>query len=191
MSKFIYPLKMKSMPESAKFTVLFMLLICWTSSVWSQQIRPHVTLPDEPVRSAIFEECSACHGIDVYAFHALDRPGWQSLLTQLHADSPQWSVSDSNSEILLSYLAEKFGPERNPFPREYVPKPIEDFFSDVDAQNFLELTCAECHEIRVYGRSGSTAYWRNLILEMRGNGAQLNDDNLERLVEWLARTQGP
>ena len=184
--------KMQLMPASAKFFPLFfLLLISWANAAWSQQIRPHVPLPDEPVRSAIFEECSACHGIDEYAYHAQDKSGWQNLLTELHGDSSQWSVSSSNLEILLDYLSENFGPERNPFPREYIPQPVEETFSDVDAQNFLELTCTECHEIRVYDRNGPTGYWRNLILEMRGNGAQLSDENLERLVEWLARTQGP
>lgn len=160
-------------------------------AAFAQQIRPHVPVPDEPIRSAIFAECSACHGIDVYAYHAADRNGWAGLLADLHRDYPSLFGNDSNREILLDYLAEDFGPDRAPFPREYVPPVINDFFDDETARVFLNNTCTECHEIRVYNRRGSIEYWRSLVLEMRGNGAQLSDENLERLVEWLARTQGP
>jgi cytochrome c553 len=157
----------------------------------AQQIRPHVPLPDEPVRSAIFEECSSCHGIDVYAYHAEDRTGWRDLLEDLHRDYQGLSIDAGNEQVLLDYLAENFGPDRDPFPREYVPPEIDDFFDDAAAREFLEGTCTECHEIRVYSRTGPVEYWRSLILEMRGNGARLSDENVERLVEWLARTRGP
>lgn len=171
--------------------LILMLLTGWENISMAQQIRPHVPLPDEPVRTAIFEECSSCHGIDVYAYQAADRERWQVLLAELHHNYSDWVIDARNEKILLDYLAENFGPERNPFPREYVPPEVEDFFDDTAAQNFLENTCTECHEIRVYNRRGAAEYWRSLILEMRGNGARLSDENLERLVEWLARNRGP
>ena len=152
--------------------------------------RPHVELPDEPVRSAIFENCSACHGIDVYAYNALDRAGWQALIDMQHKQPRGMAVSAANEAILLDYLVENFGPETVPFPREYVPPEISEFFSDQDARVFLEETCAECHEIRVFRQRNTLAKWRDLVLEMRENGAELSDENLERLVEWLGRTRG-
>ena len=32
--------------------------------------------------------------------------------------------------------------------------------------------------------------WRVLTLDMRERGAQLSDEEIERLVEWLGRTRG-
>lgn len=159
--------------------------------VSAQQIRPHVYLPDEPVRSAIFESCSSCHGIDEYAYYALDRMGWQALLADKHNQGSSLRLSDKNRDLMLDYLAENFGPQSVPFPREYVPPEVVDYFDDSDARVFLEQTCAECHEIRVFGRKGTEQEWRELVFEMRENGASLSDENLERLVEWLARTRGP
>ena len=151
--------------------------------------RPHVELPDEPVRSAIFKNCSACHGIDYYAYNALDKSGWQQLLEMKHKQ-PRSAIAPEDEAVLLGYLVENFGPETVPFPREYVPPEITEFFSDQDARVFLEDNCADCHRIRVFGQRNTAAKWRDLVLEMRENGAELSDENLERLVEWLGRTRG-
>jgi len=34
------------------------------------------------------------------------------------------------------------------------------------------------------------AKWRDLMLDMRGNGAVLSDVEMEKLVEWLGRMRG-
>ena len=152
--------------------------------------RPHVELPDEPVRSAIFKNCSACHGIDYLAYNSLDRSGWQELIDSKHKQLRNIAITPEHEAVLLDYLVENFGPETVPFPREYVAPEITEFFSDQDARVFLEQTCAQCHRIRVFGQRNTTAKWHDLVLEMRENGAELSDENLERLVEWLGRTRG-
>lgn len=171
--------------------LLILMLFIPLSANAQDGMRPHVPLPDEPVRSAIFESCSACHGIDVYAYRAMDRAGWGELLDTIHKKERGVEISPRNEEILLDYLVENFGPETIPFPREYDPPEVTGFFSDADARVFLERTCAECHEIRVFNRRNTTEKWRELVLEMRSNGARLSDENLERLVEWLGRVRGP
>ena len=37
--------------------------------------RPQVVPPQGPVRQVIFKNCTSCHGIDDYAYNALDRAG--------------------------------------------------------------------------------------------------------------------
>jgi len=37
--------------------------------------RPQVVPPQGPVRQVIFKNCTNCHGIDDYAYNALDRAG--------------------------------------------------------------------------------------------------------------------
>lgn len=152
--------------------------------------RPQVPLPEGPVRDVILKTCVRCHGIDDYAFNALDREGWQALIDEKHKQARGVQIAAQDETVLLAYLVEHFGPDSIPFPREYIPPEIDTFFSDADARVFLEVTCAECHEIRVFNERKTPAGWRALVVDMRERGARLSDENLERLVEWLGRVRG-
>src|SRR5438105_13082325 len=95
--------------------------------------RPKVDRPDGPVWQVIRKNCTQCHGIDDYAFFALDRAGWQSTIETKHK-SPLAEgapvLSDKDRNTLLDWLVEKFGPASTPFPRTYVPPEITEFFID-------------------------------------------------------------
>src|ERR1041385_2085923 len=86
--------------------------------------RPKVDRPDGPVWQVIRKNCTVCHGIDDYAFYALDKAGWESLLETKHK-SPLAEgtpvLSDQDRNTLLTWLVQKFGPTSKPFPRTYVP----------------------------------------------------------------------
>src|SRR5947208_17029432 len=63
--------------------------------------RPKVDRPDGPVWQVIRKNCVQCHGIDDYAFFALDKAGWQSLIetkpkTPLAEGTPVLSEPDTN-----------------------------------------------------------------------------------------------
>jgi hypothetical protein len=152
--------------------------------------RPQVQLPDGPVRSIIRKNCTACHGIDDYAFFALDRAGWQKLIETKHksGDAP---IPDKDLGLLLDWLVGKFGPNTKPFPRTYVAPEITTFFSDPEAKRLLDRACTTCHDIeRVNQARRAEEGWRVLLVDMRERGAQLTDEELERLVEWLGRVKG-
>jgi len=83
-------------------------------------IRPQVTRPEGAVWNVIRRNCTACHGIDDYAFFALDKPGWQALIESKHK-AGDFSLANEDRNILLDWLAVKFGPNAKPFPRSYVP----------------------------------------------------------------------
>ena len=152
--------------------------------------RPQVPLPDGPVRSVILKNCVSCHGIDDYAFHAMDRDGWKQLLDGPHKQERGVQLSRRDERILLDYLVEDFGPESVPFPRDYVAQEISEYFDNAAARVFLEGTCTECHEIRVFEHRKDANGWRALVLDMRERGASISDQNIEKLVEWLARVRG-
>lgn len=95
-----------------------------------------------------------------------------------------------DERLLLDYLVKDFGPESVPFPRDYVAQEITEFFDNSAARVFLEGTCTECHEIRVFEHRKDVAGWRALVLDMRERGASISDHNIEKLVEWLGRTRG-
>jgi cytochrome c2 len=152
--------------------------------------RPQVVPPQGPPRQVIFKYCTSCHGIDDYAYNALDRAGWDALLTAKHRglDVP---IPPAERAILLDWLAERFGPTAKPFPRAYVAQEVTTFLSDAEAEALLKRACTACHELdRVNKARFAPDRWRVVTLDMRERGAQVADDELERLVEWLGRTKG-
>jgi mono/diheme cytochrome c family protein len=149
-----------------------------------------VVRPDGPVWQVIRKNCTACHGIDDYAFFALDRAGWQALLENKHKAGGA-ALSDEDRNTLLDWLVTKFGPNSKPFPRTYIPPEITTFFSDPEAKRLLGRACTSCHELdRVEKARYPEERWRVIAVDMRERGAQLTDEELERLVEWLGRVWG-
>jgi len=152
--------------------------------------RPQVIMPDGPVRQIIRKNCTACHGIDDYAFFALDRAGWQKLIETKHKNG-EAPIAEKDFSLLLDWIVSKFGPNTKPFPRSYVAPEITTFFSDPEARRLLDRACTTCHELeRINSLRKTEDGWRVLLVDMRERGAQLEDEELERLVEWLGRVKG-
>jgi len=153
-------------------------------------IRPQVTRPDGPVWQVIRKNCTVCHGIDDYAFFALDKSGWQGLIESKHKTG-DFVLSNDDRSVLFDWLTMKFGPNTKPFPRTYIPPEITTFFSDPEAKRLLDRACASCHELdRVERARNPEERWRVLVVDMRERGAKLSDEETERLVEWLGRVWG-
>jgi hypothetical protein len=152
--------------------------------------RPQVEPPRGPVRQVIFKNCTSCHGIDDYAYNALDRAGWNALIETKHTGL-NVPLSDKDRDLLLDWVVAKFGPDSRPFPRAYIPPEITTFFSDPEAQTLLGRACTGCHGLdRMNDARYSPDRWRVVTLDMRQRGAKLTDEELERLVEWLGRVKG-
>src|SRR5262245_65175078 len=105
--------------------------------------RPKVLMPDGPVRQIIRKNCTACHGIDDYAFFALDRAGWQKLIESKHKNG-EAPIAEKDLSLLLDWIVSKFGPNTKPFPRSYVAPEITTFFSDPEARRLLDRACTTC-----------------------------------------------
>ena len=173
------------------------LAVCLVAPIAAQNrgaARPKVDRPDGPVWEVIRKNCVQCHGIDDYAFFALDKNGWQSLLETKHK-SPLAEgtpvLAEKDQTILLDWLVSKFGPTSTPFPRTYVPPEITEFFSDPEALLVLNRSCVSCHGLdRVMNSRYSPDEWRVIAVQMKTRGANITNEDLERLVEWLARVKG-
>jgi len=152
--------------------------------------RPNVVPPQGEVRKVILKHCTMCHGIDDYAYNALDRTGWVALLEKKH-DNFGSLVAAHDRDVLLDWLVVKFGPATKPFPRTYVPPEITTYFSDGEANTLTARACTGCHAIdRVNDARFSPDRWRVVTVDMRERGAKITDEELEKLVEWLGRTKG-
>ena len=153
--------------------------------------RPKVERPDGEVWQVIRQNCTKCHGIDDYAFFALDRAAWGDLLDSKHADFDEVALSDSERNVLLDYLVAEFGADSTPFPRRYIPPEITVFFTDPEAFRLMERACTSCHSMdRIDGARFSLDGWRVVLVNMREQGAIISDEELETLTEWLSRTRG-
>lgn len=153
--------------------------------------RPSVVAPKGEVRQVILKHCTMCHGIDDYAYNALDRAGWVALLDAKHDHRFASMLSPADRDVLLDWLTVKFGPDTKAFPRAYVPPEITTYFSDADANALTARACTGCHAIdRVNDARFSPDRWRVVTVDMRERGAKLTDEELEKLVEWLGRTKG-
>ena len=178
--------------KSALIAFLAVSLLWVAAPVSAQRgaTRPRVQMPQGPVRDVIRKNCTACHGIDDYAFYALDNPGWHKLIDTKHK-SGDLSISEKDLGLLLDWMVSKFGPTTKPFPRSYVAPEITTFFSDPEAKRLIDRACAGCHDSDRINKERRTADgWRVLAVDMRERGAQLTDEELERLVEWLGRVRG-
>jgi cytochrome c553 len=152
--------------------------------------RPRVQMPQGPVREVIRQNCTACHGIDEYAYYSLDAPGWKNLIDTKHKPG-DLKISDGDLSVLVGWAVSKFGPETKAFPRTYVAPEITTYFTDPEAKRLLDRACSKCHEADRINKDRRTAEaWRVLAVDMRERGAQLSDEELEKLVEWLGRVRG-
>ena len=175
-----------------RFLVIFGLLMALPlgAQVGGRATRPKIERPDGPVWNVIRANCTACHGIDDYAFYAMDKAGWSKLIAEKHK-SGDFNLSPADNELLIGWLAERFGPTTKPFPRTYIPPEITTFFSDPEAFRLMNRACTRCHPIdKVQGARKPADGWRVTLVDMRERGAQLTDLELEQLVEWLGRVWG-
>ena len=162
-----------------------------SAQIGGRPTRPQVKPPQGPARQVIFKHCTTCHGIDDYAYSALDRAGWDTYIRTRHRGTDDVMLPENDRAILLDWLSARFGPDTKPFPRAYVAREVTTFFSDSDAEALVKRACTSCHGIeRVNDARFAPDRWRVVTVDMRERGAKLEDEELERLVEWLGRTKG-
>lgn len=161
------------------------------AQIGGRPARPVVIPPQGPVRQVIFKNCTSCHGIDDYGFNALDRAGWNAYLDTKH-QGLNVTLAGTDRELLLDWLVTKFGSDTKPFPRTYVAREVTTgFLSDAAGEALLKRACTSCHDVdRVNNARFTFDRWRVVTVDMRERGAKLEDEELERLVEWLGRTRG-
>jgi len=157
--------------------------------------RPEVTLPQGPVRQIILSRCAACHGIDEYGYYAMDREGWTAIIERMKTAKSGLvegtDISDEEQAILLDWLVSAFGPEAEPFPREYVVREVTDEtrLSDADAARQLERSCAGCHSPVESALLADLdeAQWRQTLTGKIATGAPLILDEVDPLIDWIMR----
>jgi cytochrome c5 len=157
--------------------------------------RPLVDLPRGAVRQVILDSCTTCHGIDDYAYYAMDRAGWQKLIDTMKDKGAV--ISDDNRSTLLDWLVSKFGPDSKPFPRTRGDGPILNFGGgdtaarDAAAKRVVDSVCRTCHTLeRIEVAKNTEDKWREIVTDMKTKGAQLDTADVAPLAAYLAKTYG-
>ena len=160
--------------------------------------RPRVTLPEEPVRAIILESCTACHGIDEYGYYAMDRASWDALIERMKVTPsgvvPGAAIADEDKELLLDWLVAEFGPDAEPFRREYVEREVTTAtrLGDAEARARLESACGSCHAplAPILATGLDAAGWRDTLSAKIATGTPLLIDEVDPLVAWLTSAAG-
>lgn len=160
--------------------------------------RPEVTLPEGPVREVILRNCTQCHGIDEYGYYAMDRSRWNAVIDRMETASSGVvsgvKISDSDRELLLDWLIAEFGPETEPLDRQYVIRELaaDEHLDAANARAMLETACNDCHTLEpVRSADLDPEAWRARITRDMGRGAAILIEDVEPLVQWLARADRP
>ena len=157
--------------------------------------RPITDLPKGPERQVILDSCTTCHGIDDYAYYAMDRDGWQKLVGTMKEKGAV--IPDDKESILLDWLVTKFGPDSKPFPRTRGGGAVLNFgggdeaAKDAASQAILDTVCTTCHSLeRNLAAKRTQVQWRDIIATMKTRGAQLDDAAIAPLADYLAKAYG-
>jgi len=178
----------KRILRRAELWLAVIFLVSLAAPAPAQRRRPNrpqpVSLPRGPVRQVILDNCTACHGIEDYAFFALDRAGWNKLLESKHKEL-KLIISDDRREILLDFLVSKFGPDSKAF------KAAQDRVATDNAiKRIIDTICSSCHTLeRINTARYTEEMWRSVIEDMKNKGARIDDKDVDILVEYLVKTQ--
>ena len=186
----------KAAMTAAVITIVTAVVLPVAAQNRRAQGRPVVDLPRGAVRQVILDSCTACHGIDDYAFYAMDRAGWTKIVDSMKAKGA--TISDDKEAILLDWLSTKFGPDTKPFPRSGTAGPALANFAgdqaakDSVARQLVQTVCSACHTLeRIQTSRFTQEKWRDVVTDMKTKGAQVEDADIAPLADYLVRTYNP
>jgi cytochrome c5 len=129
-----------------------------------------VRLPDGEGRRIVQTACVSCHGADRITAKKRRAEEWAGIVRAMIERGAQ--LSEPDKSLLTEYLV------RN--------------FAETDRAKMLyEDICTVCHDTRrIESRALSREEWRDEIKGMISEGAALTDEEVELLVEYLAKHFG-
>ena len=145
------------------------------AQIGGRPTRPQVIPPQGPVRQVIFKNCTSCHGIDDYAFNALDRAGWSALIDAQAQGSEGHASPAPDRELLLDWLVTQVRPGHEAVPAHLRRAGSHDLLQRRRGGGPAE---ARVHVVprldRVNDARFSPDRWRVVTVDMRERGAKLD-----------------
>ena len=133
----------------------------------------NVPPPDPPAVRILNRSCTACHDLRPVETSAMDKEGWTKLVNTMIEKGAD--VKGDDVTILVTHLAENHGP-----------------LPDGAGKAIMLNVCTQCHTLdRIRTRGMSRTDWEELLLHMLNEGAELTDEELPVLLNYLARNFRP
>jgi hypothetical protein len=152
--------------------------ILWTgvvlgSAAVAYSAAQNVPPPDPPAVRILNRSCTGCHDLRPVETSAMDQEGWSKLVNAMVQKGAQ--VTPEDVPILVNHLVENHGP-----------------LPDGPGKEILLNVCTQCHTLdRVRGRAMGRAEWEETLLHMLNEGAQLSDEELPVILNYLSRNFRP
>jgi len=134
-------------------------------------VRAGTSLPDGPAKRLVEKTCSTCHSLDQAVAPKRSRGQWQASVDAMIQRGAKLSAEEAAS--VVAYLAANFGQRDR-------------------ARDLFEDTCSHCHSLeRINDYALTKEEWRDETKGMISEGAVLTDEELDILLNYLAKHFGP
>jgi cytochrome c5 len=166
-----------------------------------------VEMPDGDGKAIAVASCQTCHKLTNLTRAHKSVDDWRNTVrTEMDRGA---NVPQDKVETLVQYLAKNFGPKSDTpapdaqaasspsAPSADVPpsaqaqaKPVE--LPDGDGKEIALASCQLCHKLTNLIRAHkSPDEWRETVQTMMDRGAQVPEDKVEMLLQYLAKNFGP
>ncbi len=143
-------------------------------------------LPEGDGKKVLQTACTACHGLEGVVKLHLDKDGWEGLISSMLSNGAQ--VDEKDFPVLVDYLVKNFGPAG----AAKAAGGQAAGGSDAAAKMILETACTACHDLDlVSDQHLSKEDWQALVGSMVAKGASVDDKDVPKLVDYLAKTYPP
>jgi len=128
--------------------------------------------PAELVKTA----CSSCHKLDVVTSKQKTKDEWRGVVKTMVDKGA--ALKPDEAAAVTEYLAAKYGK----------PDPAR----EARAKSLVESVCILCHEFaRISTEQLTRDQWAGEIRGMLAEGAPLNDDEFDMVLDYLTKHYGP
>jgi cytochrome c5 len=132
-------------------------------------------LPEGEGKAILQTVCTVCHSLkEVTKFSGFySRENWRDIIGTMISDGA--NLKDAQVPVLVDYLTRTF-------PKQ---------FPDGDGKKLLDRACTGCHaaaDVRRFDGYYAKKDWNDLVKVMVANGAQLKEDEIPVLVDYLVET---
>jgi cytochrome c5 len=133
--------------------------------------------PQDPGEKILLRACTVCHNTtEITKFKGYySRDQWADVVRTMRADGAV--LQKDEVPVLVDYIFKMYGKKDLP---------------DGEGKNIIEASCTGCHDAqKATGLRLSRTEWQNVISRMTGLGANLADNQIPTLVDYLSKNFGP
>lgn len=149
------------------------------------------SMPAGPGKDLVLKACVGCHALEITTGWRAPRDEWDRVVAQMITVGAK--LSREEAAVVVDYLAEHYAP----LPETGAPVPgpqssPSTVLPDGPGRDVLTAKCYQCHgrgmwqDLRLDRRG-----WEGVVYRMVGKGALWTEDEINAMVDYLARVLPP